>query len=129
MVYNAPTLTSNKETAPIKCPRISSFYTIKSWNVPSAVLLQVSLPLTPSLIPLCSSQDRPFTIVQPKNLKTCNDSYSQTHLKCHFLQDAFLDLSCLQRIDLSFLCTMKAQRRSFLLSLMTSVHLLLSVLY
>lgn len=46
MFYNVPMLTSNKETAYIKIPQISSFYTIKSPNVPSAVLLQVSLPLT-----------------------------------------------------------------------------------
>lgn len=90
MFYNVPTLTSNKETTPIKSPQISSFCTIKSPNVPSAVLLQVSLPLTPSLIPLFSSQDRPFTIAQHKNLKTCSDLYSQTDLKCHFLQDVSL---------------------------------------
>lgn len=47
MFYNVPMLTSNKETVYIKSPQISSFYTIKSPNVPSAVLLQVSLPLTP----------------------------------------------------------------------------------
>ena len=34
MFYNAPILTSNKETAPIKSPRISSFYTIKSPKCP-----------------------------------------------------------------------------------------------
>lgn len=42
MFYNVPTLTSNKETTPIKSPQISSFCTIKSPNVPSAVRLLVS---------------------------------------------------------------------------------------
>lgn len=77
---------------------MSSFYRRKSPNLPiwspkpSVILSQVSLQPQPWLwFPGAPAMPDHLPLLSPRIWKfVCNASVSQTHLKCHFLQDACL---------------------------------------